>query len=237
MVGSASDKRPDDDIPGGAPTIEAVSVRGLIIDWGGVLTTPLRDAIAAWIEAEDIELAGYRAVMREWFSGAYAGDGSVSPIHGLEDGSLSAADFERTLAERLRTRGGTTVAAEGLLRRMFAAFEPVEGMYDALRRARTVGVRTCLLSNSWGNTYPRERFAEIFDAVVISSEVGLRKPDPAIFHHALDLIGLPAVECAFIDDIEHNVRAAEELGIAGVHHVDVRTTVPRLEALLGVSLA
>lgn len=214
-----------------------MTVRGLIIDWGGVLTTPLRDAIAAWIEADDIDSAGYREVMREWVLRSYAGDGPASPIHGLEDGSLPAEEFERTLAERLRTRGGMAVAAEGLLLRMFASFEPVEAMYEALRKARTAGVRTCLLSNSWGNTYPRERFAEIFDAVVISSEVGLRKPDPAIFRHALDLIGLPPQECAFIDDIEHNVRAAEELGITGVHHVDAASTVPRLERLTGVSLA
>ena len=119
---------------------------------------------------------------------------------------------------------------------MFAGFEPVEEMYDALRRARAAGVRTCLLSNSWGNTYPRELFDELFDQVVISGEVGLRKPDPAIFHHALGLLGLPPHECAFIDDIEHNVRAAERLGIVGVHHVDAGSTVARLEELLGVSL-
>jgi putative hydrolase of the HAD superfamily len=214
-----------------------VTVRGLIIDWGGVLTTPLSDAIAAWIEADDIDHDGYRVVMREWFAQAYAGDGAANPVHGLEDGSLPAPEFERRLAERLRTRGGMAVAAEGLLLRMFAAFEPVEEMYEALRRARTAGVRTCLLSNSWGNTYPRELFAELFDHVVISGEVGLRKPDPAIFEHALELIGLPAGECAFIDDIDHNVRAAERLGIVGVHHTDVTTTVPRLEALTGVSLA
>jgi putative hydrolase of the HAD superfamily len=213
-----------------------VTVRGLIIDWGGVLTTPLRDAIASWIEADDIDSDGYLEVMRGWFAQAYAGNGAVSPIHGLEDGTLPAAEFERTLAERLRTRGGMAVAAEGLLLRMFAAFEPVEAMYAALRKARAAGVRTCLLSNSWGNAYPRERFGEIFDAVVISSEVGLRKPDQAIFRHALDLLGLPPGACAFIDDIEHNVRAAEELGIVGVHHTDAESTVPRLERLVGVSL-
>ena len=213
-----------------------MTVRGVIIDWGGVLTTPLREAIAGWVAAEDIDTDGYRELMREWFVRAYAEDGTVSPIHGLEDGSLPAEEFERTLAERLRTRGGTAVAAEGLLQRMFAGFEPVEEMYAALRKARAAGVRTCLLSNSWGNTYPRERFGEIFDEVVISSEVGLRKPDPAIFQHALDLVGLPPQECAFIDDIEHNVRAAEELGIVGVHHTDAGSTVPRLERLLGVSL-
>ena len=213
-----------------------MTVRGVIIDWGGVLTTPLRDAIAEWVAAEDIDTDGYRALMREWLVRAYAEDGTVSPVHGLEDGSLPAEEFERTLAEGLRTRGGAAVAAEGLLRRMFAGFAPVEEMYDALRKARAAGVRTCLLSNSWGNTYPRERFDEIFDAVVISSEVRMRKPDPEIFRHALDLVGLPPQECAFVDDIEHNVRAAEELGIVGVHHTDAASTVPRLERLLGVSL-
>ncbi|GAA0337385.1 HAD family phosphatase [Actinoallomurus spadix] len=214
-----------------------MTVRGLITDWGGVLTTPLKETITAWIEADDIDPDAYKLVMREWVDQAYAGDGAVNPIHGLEDGSLSPAEFERLLAERLRTRTGTPVPADGLLTRMFLAFEPVEPMYDALRRVKSAGVRTCLLSNSWGNTYPRELFAEMFDAVVISSEVRLRKPDPAIFHHALELIGLSPEECAFIDDIEHNVRAAEELGITGVHYVDATSTVARLEGLLGISLS
>jgi putative hydrolase of the HAD superfamily len=212
-----------------------VTLRGLITDWGGVLTTPLRDAIEAWIEADDIDVEDYKVVMREWFLDAYAGNGAVSPVHGLEDGSLPAAEFERRLAERLRTRGGAAVAAEGLLTRMFAAFEPVEPMYDLLRKARAAGVRTCLLSNSWGNSYPREQFAELFDGVVISGEVGLRKPDPEIFQHALDLLGLPPEECAFVDDIEHNIRAAERLGMVGVHYVDAEATVPHLERLFGVS--
>ncbi len=213
-----------------------MNVRGLIVDWGGVLTTSLKDAILTWIEKDDIELAGYREVMLEWVARSYAGDGVVSPIHGLEDGSVPAADFERDLAAKLRTRDGGAVPAEGLLARMFAGFEPVEPMYDALRRARTAGVRTCLLSNSWGNAYPRERFADIFDQVVISSEVRLRKPDPAIFRHALDLLGLEAAECAFVDDIRPNVEAAERLGITGVHHTDAASTVERLQQLLGVSL-
>ncbi|GAB2826704.1 hypothetical protein GCM10027176_33880 [Actinoallomurus bryophytorum] len=213
-----------------------MTLRGLITDWGGVLTTPLRDAIGAWIQADDIDNDGYRTVMREWFQNAYAGDGVVSPVHGLEDGTLPVAEFERRLAERLRTRGGAAVAAEGLLTRMFAAFEPVEPMYEVLRKARAAGIRTCLLSNSWGNSYPRELFAELFDGVVISGEVGLRKPDPEIFQHALELLDLPPQDCAFIDDIEHNVRAAERLGIVGVHHVDADGTAARLEELLGVSL-
>ncbi len=213
-----------------------VAVRGLITDWGGVLTTPLKETIAAWLAAEDVDADAYRLVMTEWVRQAYDGDGEVNPIHGLETGLLTPGEFERRLAARLRTRSGGPVPADGLLTRMFLAFEPVEPMYDALRKARAGGVSTCLLSNSWGNSYPRELFDELFDAVVISSEVRLRKPDPAIFHHALDLIGLPPEECAFVDDIEYNVRAAEELGITGVHYRDVETTLARLEELLGLPL-
>jgi epoxide hydrolase-like predicted phosphatase len=227
---------PDSVITGRCVYDRPVAVRGLITDWGGVLTTPLKETIAAWLTAEDIDPEAYRLVMREWVQQAYDGDGEVNPIHGLETGSLTPGEFERRLAERLRTRTGEAVPADGLLTRMFLAFEPVEPMYDALRRARAGGVRTCLLSNSWGNTYPRDLFDEIFDAVVISSEVRLRKPDAAIFHHALDLLELAPQECAFVDDIEHNVRAAEELGITGVHYRDTATTLARLEELLGVPL-
>jgi putative hydrolase of the HAD superfamily len=208
----------------------------LITDWGGVLTTPLYDALEAWVKADDIEVDGYKSVMREWLLDGYGGDGVGNPIHGLEDGTLPAAEFERRLAERLRTRGGAAVAAEGLLTRMFAAFQPVEPMYDLLRKARAAGVRTCLLSNSWGDSYPREKFAELFDGVVISGEVGMRKPNAEIFHHALELLDLRPEECAFIDDIADNIQAAERLGIVGVHHVDAPTTVTRVEGLLGVSL-
>lgn len=211
-----------------------MALNGLIIDWGGVLTTPLGDAIAAWIEADGIDVDGYRAVMREWL--VPASDGVVNPVHALEKGVLEPAEFERRLAARLRTRDGADVVAEGLLSRMFLAFEPVVPMYEVVRRARAEGVRTCLLSNSWGNTYPREMFGELFDGVVISAEVGLRKPDPEIYRHALELIGRRPEECAFVDDIGRNVRAAVELGITGIQHTDAEATVARLEALLGVSL-
>jgi putative hydrolase of the HAD superfamily len=223
-----------------SPTIGQVTepdstVRGLLTDWGGVLTPPLKDSIAAWLAAESLDVQHYRRVMRAWVEQAYDG-GDVNPIHGLEDGTLRPAEFERLLAAELRLADGGPVAAEGLLRRMFRGFHPVQPMYDALRRARAGGVRTGLLSNSWGNDYPRELWEELFDCVVISSEVGMRKPDERIFRHAVELLGLRPQECVFVDDIEHNVRAAEAVGLVGVHHTEVATTVGRLEELLGVRL-
>nr|WP_241661264.1 HAD family phosphatase [Thermomonospora catenispora] len=218
--------------------MDAVNVKAVITDWGGVLTSPLNEAIAHWIAAESIDEARYKAVMRRWVKQAYdARGGILNPIHGLEDGSLPVAEFERMLAAELRTVDGRPVEGEGLIRRMFAAFRPVEPMYAALRAARSAGARIALLSNSWGNDYPRELWDGLFDEVVISCEVGMRKPDERIFRHAVERLGLTPPECVFIDDIEHNVRAAEALGMVGVHHVDVNATISRLGEVLGVRLA
>ncbi|WP_243725962.1 HAD family hydrolase [Actinomadura rubrisoli] len=207
-----------------------MSVKGVITDWGGVLTSPLSDAVGAWLAADRIDAERYRVVMRAWVKQAYDGDG-INPIHGLEDGSLAPEEFERLLAAELLTVDGGPVAAAGLIARMFGAFAPVEPMYEALRVARAAGIRTALLSNSWGNHYPRELFADLFDAVVISCEVGMRKPDEGIFRHAVERLGLAPGECVFIDDIEHNVTAAEALGIRGILHTGADTTIAELRGL------
>jgi putative hydrolase of the HAD superfamily len=207
-----------------------VTVKALITDWGGVLTSPLNDAIGVWLDADRIDRVRYRSVMRAWVEQAYDG-GADNPVHGLEDGSLGTAEFERLLAAELLTVDGGPVAADGLIGRMFGAFTPVEPMYDALRAVRAAGTRTALLSNSWGNDYPRDLFAGLFDAVVISCEVGMRKPDERIFRHAVDLLGLAPGECAFIDDIEHNISAAEAIGIRGIHHTSPGATIGTLREL------
>ncbi|GAA4518465.1 MULTISPECIES: HAD family hydrolase [Nonomuraea] len=211
-------------------------VTGVLIDWGGVLTTSMADSIAKWIDADRIDGEHYRAVMRELVEVAYSGEDEENAIHALERGELDGAAFERDLAARLLTLDGMPPVAEGLLTRMFAGFERAEAMYDMLREVRGHGVKTCLLSNSWSNTYERDGWDEVFDAVVISGEVGMRKPEPRIFHHALDLIGQPGESCVFIDDIEANIVAARALGIAGIHHREPDTTILELESLLRLPL-
>jgi putative hydrolase of the HAD superfamily len=218
----------------------AGTCRGIITDWGGVLTAPLPDTIGAWLAAERIDEDHYRTVMRSWVGGAYGGNGGPgapgNPIHALERGEVATEEFERVLAAALRLVDGGPVTAEGLITRMFAGFTPVEEMYAVLRRARDHGMRTCLLSNSWGNVYPRELFDATFDAVVISGEVGMRKPEPEIFRHACDAAGLAPAECVFIDDIEHNVAAAAEVGMTGILHRDPDETRARLAETCGVPL-
>jgi len=217
--------------------MNGAELRGVITDWGGVLTTPILTTVQAWIQADGIDWESYRTVMRAWFTDAYGPNGAPNPVHALERGECSDAEFEQLLAAQLLRVDGGAVLAEGLLQRMFAATLQDPVMYELIRAVRAAGLRTALLSNSWGGTeYPRADFPQLFDAVVISGECGMRKPEEEIFRHAADLLGLPPQQCIFIDDIEANITAAQALGMTGVHHVEAAQTVAEVGALLGVQL-
>ncbi|MGZ4594823.1 MAG: HAD family hydrolase [Actinomycetes bacterium] len=211
-------------------------LRALIVDWGGVLTEPLESAIRSWAEIDGVDFEHYSGVMRDWL-GQHQGDLAVSnPVAALERGEIEVPHFEEQLAQRLSAAVGRPVHAPGLLQRMFDQFAHAPAMSALVLRAHRAGLRTGLLSNSWGNEYPREGWDEMFDAIVISGEVGMRKPEPAIFHHALDLLGVEAGEAVFVDDLRVNVLAAAELGLVGVHHTSYDETAAELEALFGVPL-
>ena len=212
-------------------------LRGLVVDWGGVLTNSIRTTVKSWVEAEDISWDSYVACMRPWLTEAYGGpEATGNPVHALERGECTVPEFEQLFAAQLVLTDGGPVPADGLLGRMFAASETVPAMYDLLRAARAAGIRTCLLSNSWGaDWYDRTDFPALFDGVVISCEVGMRKPEPEIFQHAAELIGLPPAACVFVDDVEANIVAAQACGMTGVLHVDPVATTDQVATLLGIS--
>jgi epoxide hydrolase-like predicted phosphatase len=114
---------------------------------------------------------------------------------------------------------------------MFQFFEHAPDMNGLVHRARKNGIKTALLSNSWGNTYPRHGWDDMFDEVVISGEVGMRKPDADIYHHTLDLLKVKPEESVFVDDLAHNIKAASDLGMIGVLHVDYESTRKELEII------
>lgn len=211
-------------------------MQGLIVDWGGVLTTGLRESLVAWAEADGIDYVHYEQVMRDWLGDSYGQQARVNPVSALERGEMEVPHFEQELARRLRTREGMAVPADGLLQRMFERFEHAPDMNAVVQRARRAGVRTALLSNSWGNSYPREGWEEMFDAVVISGEVGMRKPEPEIYLHVASLLRLEPAECVFVDDLPVNVHAAVEVGMVGVHHRSFDDTLAELEAVFGLPL-
>jgi epoxide hydrolase-like predicted phosphatase len=203
-------------------------MQGLIVDWGGVLTMPVHAAIRAWLSSSGVDHDHYGAVLRRWVEPL---PGEVSPVHRLERGDLAVEEFEKLLSAAL-AREGSMVEAQGLVANMFADLAIYEdSMTSLVTRAHASGIRTGLLSNSWGNDYDRSDWQEMFDAVVISGEVGMRKPEHEIFELVLDRIGLPAGECVFIDDMPHNVAAAAQAGLAGIVHRTFDETAGELEAL------
>lgn len=203
----------------------------LIVDFGGVLTTSLRDSFEAFVQAENVDGEHmYQVLFQEYGGGAF--------VHGVETGRVTMEEFERELAGRLRTTTGSPLAAEGLVKRMFAGSNADSRMIRAVARARENGIKTGLLSNSWGNrdSYEFEHFDTLFDAVVISGEVGLRKPDPEIYALAARDLGVLPEQCVFVDDIAVNIRGAVQAGMVGVHHSETETTLQELEVLLGIPL-
>jgi putative hydrolase of the HAD superfamily len=198
---------------------------GLIVDWGGVLTTDVFAGFRAFCVAEGLA----PEAVRERFVSDPRG---YELLCELECGRVPEAGFEAGFAELLG------VAPGGLIDRLFAGMRPDAAMVETVRAARGAGIRTALLSNSWGqDRYDRELLGELFDAWVISGEVGIRKPDPAIYPLAAERLGLAPEACVFVDDIPGNLKPARALGMATIAHRDAATTLAELEDLLGVPLS
>jgi putative hydrolase of the HAD superfamily len=201
-------------------------IRALVVDYGGVLTVPIRAAFEAWLEADQIDPDTFQALLEEW---RVEPD---NPMHRLETGQLAPDAFADHLVSRLRRTDGSPLPAAGLNERIFAAMHVDADAFVMLRAARSAGLKTALLSNSWDFAYPWDQLDPLLDAKVVSGEVGLRKPDPAIYALAADQLGVPLAECAFVDDLEPNVQAAADLGMHAVLHTDLPTTLAALADLV-----
>ena len=200
-------------------------LRGLLVDWGGVLTTDVFASFRAFCEAEGLPPDTIRDLFR-------TDERARAALAGLETGELSRDEFE----PRFAALAG--VEPDRLIERLFGAIGPDEAMIAAVRAARAGGVRTALLSNSWSvDDYDRGMLEQLFDTWVISGEVGLRKPDPAIYALAADRMELPPEAIAFVDDLPGNLKPARALGMTTiVHRGDADATLAELEAALGLSL-
>ena len=201
----------------------------VVLDYGGVLTGPVAVSIGAWLERDGIDPASFSRTLKAWLS-RDAADGT--PIHRLETGGLTVEEFDSLLAAELVRHDAGPVNPVGVLERLFAGMRPDPVMFALVEELRDLGLRVALLSNSWGNTYPRERIDALLDPVVISAEVGLRKPLAPIYELTFDRLGLPAERTVFIDDAEPNVLGARAVGMRALLHTDAETTRAALADLI-----
>jgi putative hydrolase of the HAD superfamily len=199
--------------------------RGLLVDFGGVLTTDVFVSFREFCVAEGLLPDTVRdRFMKDPMARELLAD--------LETGRLTEEEFESKFAAVLDIE-----RSDGLIDRLFAGMRPDQTMLDAVRAAKRAGVRTGLISNSWGHgRYNRTLFPELFHGVVISGDVGVRKPDPRIYELGAEAVDLPPSACVFVDDLPGNLKPARELGMATVRHVRAEQTISELEDLLGVTL-
>ena len=202
--------------------------KGLLVDFGGVLTTNVFEAFAGFCEREGLSHDHVRNAFRE-------NEVARMLLFELELGRIPQDVFEVRFAEAL---GLDPERGPGIVDRLWQDLGTDEKMIEAVAGFRARGVRTGLVSNSWGTAleYEQQLMDRLFDAKVISHLVGLRKPDEEIYRHAAEAIGLPPEELVFIDDLPGNLKPARAMGMATVHHRTAEDSIPQLEELLGVSL-
>ncbi|MCB0869751.1 MAG: HAD family phosphatase [Solirubrobacterales bacterium] len=203
----------------------------VISDFGGVLTTPLFEAFASFQDRVGIPPRSFGEAMK-----AIMEKGQPNPLFELECGRISEAEFQAQLAEALEPILGHRPEIESFGMLLFEALDPNPGMIDLIREVRRDGIRTALLTNNvkeweatWRSMMPID---ELFETVVDSAFVNCRKPDPRIYQLTLERVQLEPEQCIFIDDMEINIEAANELGLHGVHFRETAQARAEVHALL-----
>lgn len=190
-----------------------------------MLTTPVWDSFSAFCRSEGLDPDAIKTLFR-------TDPEALRELRGLETGELSETDFEATFGKRLGLSN-----PDGLIDSMFAGMKPLGTMVDAVRRIRASELLTELVSNSWSTAhYDRKLLAELFDAIVISAEVGLHKPQPEIYRLAAERLEVEPDACIFVDDLEENCDGAEAVGMTAIRHRSATETLARLTELTGVAL-
>jgi putative hydrolase of the HAD superfamily len=206
-------------------------IRALISDFGGVLTTPLAAGFLAYEQEAPISLEELGRGMQ-----AAAEIYGEHPLHSLERGEITEVEFARRLSEQLHD--GFDLAR--LRELYFERIDPNGPMIDFIGEQRRRGLRTALLTNNVREWEPLWRaklpeLDEIFEIVVDSAFVGMRKPEPAIYELTVERLGggLRAEECLFVDDIELNCESARALGMTAVRFEHADQAIADLRSALG----
>jgi putative hydrolase of the HAD superfamily len=203
--------------------------RALITDFGGVLTSPLHLGFLAYQEESGVSLEQLgRAMARA------TEEHGEHPLFVLERGEISETEFRARIEPHLEDGFDMT----RLRTLYFERLVPNREMIDFVRAARRRGVRTALLTNNvrewdplWRSKLPE--VDELFEVVVDSAFVGMRKPEPAIYELTLERLGVRAEDCVFVDDLEPNCETARALGMIAVRFESANQAIAELTSVLG----
>ena len=198
-------------------------MNGLLVDFGGVLTTNVFESFRAFCDQEGLEPDAVKKLFKE------RGEG-LDLLRQLERGQLTNEEFSPRFGALLGVSDTTN-----LTHRLFAEVGPDEPMVEAVKHAKREGIKTGLISNSWGDRGQYDNL-DMFDAVVISGDVGMHKPEPEIFRLGAERVGLRPEECVFVDDLKENCEGAEAVGMTAILHRGAEGTLRELERLLGLTL-
>jgi putative hydrolase of the HAD superfamily len=204
------------------------AVRAVISDFGGVLTSPLFESFAAWQRQSQLSFERLGQAMAD------AGERSgIHPLYELEKGTIAEAEFLRMLEAELEPR----TSLSGMRDVYFEHLHPNPPMIEFMRELRGRGLRLALLTNNVREWEPQWRaklpeIDEIFEVVVDSAFVGMRKPDPAIYQLTLERLGgdIDPSECVFVDDVDVNCQTARSLGMHAVHYRDPTQAIAEIRA-------
>ena len=204
----------------------------VLFDFGGVLVTSPFRLIGSAGHATGVD----PAVVLDVMMGDYAAD-TDHPWHRLERGEISISEYSTAFLAALAERGIDLDLSA--LASFYGQLEVHDDVVDAVRELRAAGYRTALVTNNvrefgdaWRTKVPLE---ELFEVVVDSCEVGMRKPNPAIYRHALDALGgIEPGRAVFLDDAEGNVEGARRAGLAAILVDEPAIALAELRALLGV---
>jgi putative hydrolase of the HAD superfamily len=208
---------------------EPMARSAVLIDFGGVITTSVLQAFE-----EFGELLG---APRGLILGLLSHDTVARKLLvDNECGRIDADTFDRNFAERLRAHG-VEVETERLSARMQAGLRRDDDTVRLIEELRAARVPIALVSNAFGrDCYAGFDLDALADVVVISSEVGVRKPSRRIYAIACERLGIEPRQAVMVDDLQQNLDGAARLGIAGVLHTDAADTRKQLSARFDIGV-
>ncbi len=214
----------------------AKSPRAILWDFGGVILSSPFEAFNRYeIEA---------GLPKDFIRGLNARNGDTNAWAKMERSEVSLDGFVALFEEEAR-QNGYKVDGWRILQSLSGDIRPQ--MVEALRRCSRAFRVACITNNMKHGEGPgmargadkAKAVAEImtlFEHVVESSKIGMRKPDPRIYQHACDLLGVQPADCVYLDDLGINLKPARALGMRTIKVVDPDVAIDELQAMVGIPL-